>query len=116
MNDFLAQKAFAPPRLIAGDANEAIEQLNELLRNFSGPQWEGLTGVLNKRKQDLINALVYRNDDEMRGRIKELEFILGFPAQAQKEIAALSATLADAENDTGDEGTTLTDLAEKLKR
>lgn len=45
------------------------------------PVWLRMEAFLNTRKAKLTKKLVSANDEEVRGRIKELEFLLTPPAE-----------------------------------
>lgn len=59
--------------------------------------WTALSIHLNARKQELIIRLVSGNDEQTRGRIKEIDDLLALPEWLQQEAIALAAPQQVAE-------------------
>jgi hypothetical protein len=52
--------------------------------------WGPLEKHLRERKADLVLKLVSKNDDEVRGRIKEIDDLLELPERLQQEAVICS--------------------------
>lgn len=72
---------------------EAQDRLAELsaLQGGLAAAWLSLQPHLEARKAELVLALISHDDAEARGRIKELNELLGLPERLQREAEALTA-------------------------
>jgi hypothetical protein len=72
---------------------EVKERLAELmlLQGALSAGWNSLKGHLEKRKAELVVGLISHDDEQMRGRIKELDDLLGLPERLQREAEGLTA-------------------------
>lgn len=59
--------------------------------------WSRLTDWIEKRKAELVVALVAHEDEQTRGRIKELDNLLGLPERLQREAEGLVAPQEEGE-------------------
>lgn len=48
--------------------------------NFYSVEWQAVKQILTVRRTELIERLVARNDDELRGRIKAIDEVLSLDA------------------------------------
>lgn len=73
----------------------ARERLAEIgaLQQVLQIAWPGLKAYLELRLRENISKLVDANDEQTRGRIKELEELLGLPERLQQEAASLTTPL-----------------------
>lgn len=52
--------------------------------------WQTLEIILLDRKAYLIHKLIQSHDDEIRGAIKEIDFIIGLPQRLQQEAMSIN--------------------------
>lgn len=70
------------------EAQERLSQIAPLQQGLDAA-WTTFKPHLEKRKRELIAQLVAVNNDETRGRIKELDDLLGLPERLQQEAMSL---------------------------
>lgn len=58
------------------------------LHNALAGSWPFLRPWLEQKKKDLLLALISANNEEARGRIKQLDEILNLPEQLQSELVS----------------------------
>jgi hypothetical protein len=77
----------------------AKERLAQIMALQAGLQaaWPTLQVHLEKRRLELITKLVSTNDEGVRGRIKEVDNLLGLPEELQQEAIALAAPQQEGE-------------------
>lgn len=62
-------------------------QLLDALASFDSDGWKNvILPVIMSRHDRLVYALVDHNDDEVRGKIKEIDWILRMPANVKDEV------------------------------
>lgn len=69
-------------------ARERLAQIAPMQQALAAV-WTSLEKHLRERKADLVLRLVSRNDDEVRGRIKEIDDLLELPERLQQEAVSL---------------------------
>ena len=69
------------------------------------PCWELIVEELKHRKQSRIEQLIMSNNDEVRGRIKELDDLMLLPGELHQELNDLEPALSDG-TDADQEGIT----------
>jgi hypothetical protein len=69
-------------------ARERLAQIAPMQQALS-VVWTALEKHLRERKADLVLRLVSKNDDEVRGRIKEIDDLLELPERLQQEAVSL---------------------------
>jgi hypothetical protein len=72
------------------DVKERLAELM-LLQGALSAGWSSLESYLETRRMELMLALVAHEDEQMRGRIKELDNLLGLPERLQREAEGLTA-------------------------
>lgn len=55
--------------------------------NRYSTEWKELKQILTDRKADLVETLISQEDDEVRGRIKEIDNILSLDKKEEVQIA-----------------------------
>lgn len=71
------------------EAQERMAQLAPLQQGLEAA-WPTLKPHLEARKADLLKTLVSSNDEQVRGKIKQLDELLELPASLQQEAMMLS--------------------------
>lgn len=62
-------------------------QLLEALAAFDSDGWKDvILPVIMSRHDRLVGTLIDRNDEEIRGKIKEIEWFLRMPANVKEEV------------------------------
>lgn len=72
------------------EAQERLAQIAPLQQGLHAA-WATLKPWLEARKAELITKLVSANDEQTRGRIKEVEDLLALPERLQQEAEAIAA-------------------------
>lgn len=78
------------------DSKDRIAELMALMGGLSAA-WPTLSRHLSARRNDCLEQLVAANDEEIRGRIKELNDLLELPERLQQEAFSLQHPQQDAE-------------------
>lgn len=73
-------------------AEDRIDQINRLLPVLQSSAWAQL---LQERIADLTERLIGAENEQVRGRIRELRDLLSLPAQLQSELSQLTEGLAE---------------------
>jgi hypothetical protein len=73
---------------------DRLGELEQQLRAIENA-WPLLAGLLQERIDAHTTALINRNDDETRGRIKALKELQELPVTLQQERDGIKAGLAD---------------------
>lgn len=71
---------------------DRIEQIGRLLPALTDPE---LVALLNTEAAALTARLVWENDEQTRGRIKQLRALIDLPAALQSERDQIQAALSD---------------------
>lgn len=76
---------------------EAEARLTQITALFSAMQgaWPAIAVELGLRQQDLIASLISQNNDETRGRIKQLNDLIDLPNSIYQEMQNLKQPLPD---------------------
>lgn len=69
-----------------------LEQLNQIL---IGMEWTKVTAYLNKEIDRLTEKLISQNNDETRGRIKALKYVVNLKDSLTAERDGIIASLED---------------------
>lgn len=77
--------------------HERLAQISATLDAIR-PGWPVLSVEIAKRIDDLTLQLIGQNDEQTRGRIKELRNLLDFPVSLQQERDGISAELSDQDS------------------
>lgn len=72
-----------------------IEQINQLLPALTDP---ALEAYLRERIAELTNKLVSENDEQTRGRIKQLRDLLNLPESLLQERDGITAELPEQDS------------------
>lgn len=76
--------------------NDRLAQIQPLQMSLA-TAWPMLEPWLIARKNDLVRELVAVESDQVRGRIKELDNLLGLPERLQQEALSLQYPQEEAE-------------------
>lgn len=71
------------------EAEERLAQIAPLQHGLQAA-WITLKPHLERRRAELITKLVTANDEQTRGRIKEVDDLLDLPERLQQEAVALA--------------------------
>jgi hypothetical protein len=73
---------------------ERLAQINQTLEAVRSG-WPFLLAVMQGRVNDLTETLIGNNDEQIRGRIKQLRELMDLPQTLQQEREGIEAGLAD---------------------
>lgn len=76
------------------NAEDQLAKLNAALASI-GPAWPVLSGLLKERADSLTLDLIGQDNEQTRGRIKELRDLLNLPEMLSQERDGISAGLAE---------------------
>lgn len=73
---------------------ERIAQIEETLRSLA-PAWQVLTALLDEKARALTGELIAQDNEQTRGRIKQLRELMELPELLQQERDGIRAALAE---------------------
>lgn len=76
-------------------ANRRMAEILPLQQALAA-SWGPLEKHLQDRKDDLVVRLIVKNDEETRGRIKEIDDLLALPQRLQREAVDLQQPQQEA--------------------
>lgn len=76
---------------------EHQQRINHIGQGLSHIQagWPFLTGEIEARAKELIESLVTQENEQTRGQIKALRWVLNLPSDLHAEREGMSAALAE---------------------
>lgn len=75
-------------------AEDRLGQLNETLAAI-GPAWPHIARFLKQRAEEMTESLISADNEQTRGRIKQLRELLNLPETLQQERDGIQRGLAD---------------------
>lgn len=78
------------------EPKDRLAQIAQLEQGLQAA-WPTLLAHLQSRRSELVVALVAHEDEQMRGRIKELDDLLSLPQRLQQEAQGLAAPQEEGE-------------------
>lgn len=73
---------------------DRIAEIDEALRALQ-PAWPAFAAVLEDRKQALTHELIAQDNEQTRGRIKQLRELMELPELLRQEREGIRAALAE---------------------